>query len=60
MVQIVTGILGAHAAAVTAHEHGFGALGHSVVGVIGGALSGYFLQTLAATVVTASGGLNEP
>jgi uncharacterized membrane protein YeaQ/YmgE (transglycosylase-associated protein family) len=60
LVQLVGGFLGAHAAAIAAHEHSFGALGHSVVGIIGGGLSGYFLQRLAATVVTASGALNEP
>jgi uncharacterized membrane protein YeaQ/YmgE (transglycosylase-associated protein family) len=60
LVQLVAGLVGAHAAAVAAHEHSFGALGHSAVGIIGGGLSGYFLQRLAATVVTASGALNEP
>lgn len=60
LVQLVAGILGAHAAAAAAHEHSFGVLGHTALGAIGGGLSGYFLQTLAATVVTASGSLNEP
>jgi hypothetical protein len=60
IVQIVTGILGGHAAAIAAHDHGFGTSGHTIVGAVGGGLSGYFLQTLAATVVTASGSLNEP
>jgi uncharacterized membrane protein YeaQ/YmgE (transglycosylase-associated protein family) len=59
VVQIVTGILGAHAAAVAVHEHSFGALGHTVVGALGGGLSGYFLQSLASTMVTASGSLNQ-
>jgi len=60
LIQIVTGILGGHIAATAAHEHGFGAFGHTIVGALGGALSGVFLQTSAATVVTASGSLNEP
>ncbi len=59
VIQIVTGIMGAHAAAAAVHEHGFGALGHTIVGALGGGLRGYFLQTLASTVVTASGSLNE-
>jgi hypothetical protein len=58
-IQIITGVLGAHFAASAAHEHGFGFLGHTIVGAIAGALSGYFLQKLAVTVVTASGSLNE-
>jgi hypothetical protein len=60
IVQMVTGILGGHAAAVAAHEHSFGAIGHTLVGAAGGVLSGVFLQTFVATVVTASGSLNEP
>ena len=59
VIQIITGVLGAHFAAAAAHEHGFGFIGHTVAGLIGGALSGYFLQRLAVTVVTASGSLNE-
>jgi uncharacterized membrane protein YeaQ/YmgE (transglycosylase-associated protein family) len=60
LIQFVAGILGGHAAAAAAKEHEFGALGHTLVGAVGGALSGVFLQTLAATVVTASGDANEP
>lgn len=60
LIQLVSGILGGHAAAVAAKDHSFGFIGHSIVGAIGGALSGLFLQTLAATMVTASGSLNEP
>lgn len=59
-IQAVTGILGAHAAAVVAHDHRFGFLGHSLVGLIAGGLSGWFLQTQAITVVTGSGSLNIP
>ena len=60
VVQIVTGFLGAHGAASAAHEHKFGFLGHSLVGVICGALSGYFLQIILITVVTGSGSVMAP
>ena len=59
IIQTIAGILGAHFAATAAKEHGFGFFSHTLVGAIGGALSGYFLQKVAATVVTASGSLNE-
>lgn len=59
VIQVLTGILGAHFAATAAREHGFGFLGHTLAGAIGGALSGYFLQTLAVTLVTASGSQND-
>ena len=35
-------------------------MGHTIVGAIGGGVSGGFLQTFAGTVVTASGSVNEP
>jgi uncharacterized membrane protein YeaQ/YmgE (transglycosylase-associated protein family) len=60
IIEIITGILGGHAAAAAAKEHEFGLIGHTVAGAIGGALSGCFLQTFAITMVTASGSLNEP
>ena len=60
IIQAITGIFGAHVAAIAAREHGFGFIGHTLVGLIGGAGSGYFLQTLAVTMVTGSGSLNEP
>src|SRR3984885_10197193 len=59
VIQIITGVLGAHFVASAAQEHGFGFFGHTLAGLVGGALSGYFLQKLAVTVVTASGSLNE-
>jgi hypothetical protein len=55
VIQAIAGILGAHAAATAAREHQFGFAGHSFVGLLAGALSGFFLQRLAATMVTASG-----
>jgi hypothetical protein len=47
--------LGAHASATVAHEHRFGFVGHSLVGLIAGALSGFFLQKIVMTTVTATG-----
>ena len=60
IVQIVAGFTGAHFAATALHKHRFGWVGHSIVGLIAGALSGYFLQTVVLTVVTGSGSMNEP
>lgn len=59
-IQIVGALIGAHIAATAAHEHAFGFWGHTVVGLIAGALGGYFLQTYAVTMVTGSGSLNAP
>lgn len=59
-VQIAAGLLGAHAAASAAHDYRFGFLGHSLAGLIAGALSGWLLQSQVITMVTASGSLNEP
>ena len=55
VIQIIAGILGGHVAAVVVKEHSFGALGHTIAGTVGGAVSGCFLQTIVATVVNASG-----
>ena len=60
IVQIVAGFVGAHAAAAALQEHSFGWVGHSVAGLIAGALSGYFLQSMVLTVVTGSGSVNPP
>jgi hypothetical protein len=59
LIQMIAGIVGSHAIATVAKEHNFGALGHSVTGAVGGAFSGYFLQTLAATVVDSTGQINQ-
>ena len=55
VIQAIAGILGAHAAALAAHEHRFGFIGHSLVGLAAGVLSGFFLQRIVMTTVTASG-----
>lgn len=55
IIQIIAGIIGGHAAAITSKEHRFGVLGHTVAGAVGGVVSGYFLQTIVATVVTGTG-----
>jgi hypothetical protein len=60
IIQIVAGLLGANIAAAAAPEYRFGLLGHSLAGLLSGALSGVFLQTYAATVVTGGGTVNEP
>lgn len=60
IVQIIAGFAGAHFAATALPDLRFGWIGHSPVGLIAGALSGYFLQTKALTVVTGSGSMNEP
>lgn len=57
-IQIVAGFVGAHLAAAVIHDHAFGFWGHTAVGLIAGALGGYFLQTYAVTVVTGNGSLN--
>jgi hypothetical protein len=60
MIQTVAGLIGSHIAAAAAHEHRFGFWGHSLVGIVTGALAGIFLQKYASTMVTASGDLNDP
>jgi uncharacterized membrane protein YeaQ/YmgE (transglycosylase-associated protein family) len=60
VIQIIAGIIGGHTAAAAAHEHGFGAIGHTITGLAGGFVSGTFFQTLAVTMVTGTGSLNEP
>jgi len=60
VIQAVTGILGAHAAASASKEHSFGFVGHTVVGAVAGAASGFFLQSLAITLVTGGGAMVEP
>ncbi|MGA2055745.1 MAG: hypothetical protein ABSG88_10575 [Bradyrhizobium sp.] len=60
IIQTVAGLIGSHIAAAAAHEHRFGFWGHSLVGLVSGAVGGLALQTYAATMVTGSGTLNAP
>jgi hypothetical protein len=60
IIQTISGLVGSNIAAAAAHEHRFGFWGHSLAGLVTGALAGIFLQSYATTVVTASGSLNDP
>ena len=60
IIQALAGTLGAHGAAAASHEHRFGFVGHSLAGLVAGALSGYFLQEIANTTVFGSGGEAMP
>lgn len=55
VIEIVAGIIGGNAISAAAKEYSFGVLGHTVAGAVGGAFSGCFLQTLAATIVNSAG-----
>jgi len=55
VIQILAGIAGGPIAAAAAHKHAFGAICHAITGLAVGFLSGAFLQTLAATMVTGAG-----
>jgi uncharacterized membrane protein YeaQ/YmgE (transglycosylase-associated protein family) len=59
IIEIIAGVVGAHAIAAAAKEHSFGAIGHTIAGAAGGAFSGSFLQTLAATVVDSTGEVHQ-
>jgi hypothetical protein len=50
IIQIIAGIAGGHAAAFVVHDHQFGALGHTVAGAAGGAITGLLLQSVVASV----------
>jgi hypothetical protein len=60
LLQVIAGVLGAHAVAGAVRDYAFGALGHTITGAIGGGLSGYFLQTVAGRLVTGNGSLTPP
>ncbi len=60
IIQLITGIVGSNAAAAVANEHSFGIVGRTVIGAVGGGLSGYFLQTVVAVTIDAGGGFVEP
>jgi uncharacterized membrane protein YeaQ/YmgE (transglycosylase-associated protein family) len=60
IIEVIAGWIGGLAAAAAVDEHSFGFIGHSVTGLIGGALSGYFLQTAVGTMVDSTGVANAP
>jgi hypothetical protein len=55
VIQAIAAVFGAHAAATAAHEHRLGFIGHTFIGLIAGALSGFFLQRIVMTTVTGTG-----
>ena len=55
VIEIIAGAIGGCAVAAVAKEYNFGILSQIVTGALGGALSGYFLQPIAATVVDSTG-----
>jgi hypothetical protein len=57
-VQIIAGFCGAHAAASVSHDHRFGFIGHSLTGLLGGALSGTVFQSAAVTILNGGGAEN--
>jgi hypothetical protein len=57
-LQIVAGFFGAHAAAGVSHDHRVGFIGHSLAGLVGGLLSGAFLQSTAITILNGGGSEN--
>jgi uncharacterized membrane protein YeaQ/YmgE (transglycosylase-associated protein family) len=59
VIEIIAGFIGGHLIAAVSKEHSFGALGHSVTGLLGGTFGGYFLQTLAAVVVDSTGQIHR-
>jgi uncharacterized membrane protein YeaQ/YmgE (transglycosylase-associated protein family) len=59
IIEIIAGAIGGYAIAAVAKEYNFGILGHILTGGLGGALSGYFLQSIAATVVDSTGDVHE-
>jgi uncharacterized membrane protein YeaQ/YmgE (transglycosylase-associated protein family) len=59
VIQIIAGIIGGHGAAAASKEHSFGALGHTIVGAVGGAVSGYFLQPIVGTLVNETGDVQQ-
>lgn len=58
-IQIVAGMIGGNLIPALGKEHSFGVVGHTVVGAVAGALSGYFLQLAVGTVVMANGAISD-
>jgi hypothetical protein len=60
IIQAVLGLFGGLAVGAAVKECSRGAALDALVGTVGGALSGYFLQVLVGTLVTGGGSMNEP
>lgn len=60
VVQVVAGMLAGYITAVMMHQRAPTAYSHAVAGATGGFISGYFLQSIAATMMSASSKLEEP
>jgi hypothetical protein len=60
VIELIAGVLGGYMIAAIAKEYNFGALGIGLTGAFGGAFSGYFLQSLAVSVVDSTGDIHEP
>ena len=58
IVQTVGGAFGGLAVAAVVHEHSLGLFGNTLVGLVAGLLSGYFLQGVIGTIVTGAGTVN--
>jgi hypothetical protein len=59
LIEIGGGIAGGLAIGTVLKEYAFGALWHMLAGAAGGAVSGYFLQTVVATVVDSTGAVHQ-
>jgi hypothetical protein len=59
VIEIIAGAIGGCVIAAAAKEYSFEILGHILTGALGGALSGCFLQSIAATVVDSTGDVHE-
>jgi uncharacterized membrane protein YeaQ/YmgE (transglycosylase-associated protein family) len=55
LIKIVAGTFGAHLAARLAYRYRFGALGQTIVGAIGGIISGYLVEAAGFIVTNGSG-----
>ena len=54
IIQIIAGIVGAHAAGATVKNYTLGGIGNTIAGAIGGAAAGQLLQELVPTLASAA------
>lgn len=59
LIEIGGGIAGGLAIGAALKEYALGAAWHALAGAAGGAVSGYFLQTIVATVVNSTGAARQ-